>query len=86
MFERLDTRNDGEVSANEFNSAMDQLGLMLTESEVRELSRKYDFNRRGRVNYREVLELAGGRGGRRGRRGDDESSRYTKVTSACAKA
>ena len=67
------TRNDGEVSANEFNSAMDQLGLMLTESEVRELSRKYDFNRRGRVNYREVLELAGGAAAARRAR-DDETT------------
>jgi Ca2+-binding EF-hand superfamily protein len=50
-FEELDRDFDGTISSGDFKSALRQLNLDVSPTEMRELIKAFDYNERGKVHY-----------------------------------
>ena len=51
IFERYDQKFSGAISSSDFRQALKDLGFNLSSSEIRELSKRFDYEDRGTVHY-----------------------------------
>jgi len=58
IFRAVDSDHSGDVSVAEFQAALQDLGLMITEGEIRGLVKKYSTRGGRGIRYEEFLELA----------------------------
>ena len=56
-FERMDENKDGVVNPTEFRKALVDMGLPITDAQIRMLIAKYDSDGDGEIDYREFSKL-----------------------------
>jgi Ca2+-binding EF-hand superfamily protein len=57
LFQRFDLDNTGKITATNFRRAFSKLGLAATKSEINEMLKRLDPNRRGTINYLDFIKI-----------------------------
>ncbi len=60
MFKFFDIYDKGAVDINEFEKAMNKIGLYYTKQELEPLFRQYDTDRSGAIDYKEFAGIVFG--------------------------
>ena len=57
LFQRFDLDNTGKITATNFRRAFSKLGLAATKSEINEMLKRLDPNRRGTIDYLDFIKI-----------------------------
>lgn len=55
LFEQIDVNNDGVLTVDEFEKALNRQGTYVSSSELRQILKKVDMDKNGKINFNEFI-------------------------------
>ncbi len=55
LFEQIDVNNDGVLTVDEFEKALNRQGTYVSSSELHQILKKVDMDKNGKINFNEFI-------------------------------